>query len=171
MCQSLSRIIIAGLYDAVCTRVCRKKHFFPRINLKLPENCPWVWTTNTLKYQSNRSMFHPGNKFSWNPYTWYNRSIHGAFITLHNSIPKPFFKCCLCLFSLISADCKLFQRSLNINELRCYCFSWIYLGYLGLCDYLMADIFGNFLIGNNTRFYIRKVKPTCFLKHFSMICN
>ena len=30
---------------------CVEKHFFPRINLKLTENCPWVWTTHTLKYQ------------------------------------------------------------------------------------------------------------------------
>ena len=30
---------------------CVEKQFFPRINLKLPENCPWVWTTNILKYQ------------------------------------------------------------------------------------------------------------------------
>ena len=34
-----------------CALGCVKKHFFVRINLKLPENCPWVWTTNTLKYQ------------------------------------------------------------------------------------------------------------------------
>ena len=32
---------------------CVEKHFFPWINLKLPENCPWVC----------RSMFHPGNRF------------------------------------------------------------------------------------------------------------
>ena len=30
---------------------CVEKHFFSRINLKLMENCPWVWTVNTLKYQ------------------------------------------------------------------------------------------------------------------------
>ena len=35
----------------VYTLGCVEKHFFPRINLKLPENCPWTWTTNTLKYQ------------------------------------------------------------------------------------------------------------------------
>ena len=25
----------------VCILGCVEKHFFPRINLKLPENCPW----------------------------------------------------------------------------------------------------------------------------------
>ena len=34
-------------YRAIFIRVCRKT-LFPRINLKLPDNCPWVWTTYTL---------------------------------------------------------------------------------------------------------------------------
>ena len=38
-----------------CRLGCVDKHFFPLINLKLPENCPWVWTTNTLKYQHDNN--------------------------------------------------------------------------------------------------------------------
>ena len=94
----------------------------------------------------------------------------------HTSVlySKTSFKCCVCLFSLITADYKLLQSSLNINGLRCHCFSQIFGIYRPMwlpgCDYSMADIF-ELLIDNNTRFYIRKVKPTCYLKHFAMICN
>ena len=73
--------LLTGIVNAY-TLGCVKKHFFPLINLKLPENCPWVWTTNTLKYQYDRSMFHPGNRFPWNPYinsTWCIGSMYQIY--------------------------------------------------------------------------------------------
>ena len=42
--HTLSTLLQLPIY----TRVWWKTLYFPRINLKLPHNCPWVWITNAF---------------------------------------------------------------------------------------------------------------------------
>ena len=54
--KDVGRIIDYVSYDFVlmCILGCVEKHFFSSDQFETPENFPWVWTTNTLKYVSPR---------------------------------------------------------------------------------------------------------------------
>ena len=112
-------------------------------------------------------MFHPGNRFPWNPYTdstWYMGHLLHYIIPFQNLFQMLFMSlftnyCWLLAVSALSQHKRTKMLLFFMDIVGIFGPMWIFNGW-----YIR-----NFLIGNNTKFYIRKVKPTCYLKHFSMI--